>query len=162
MKHKILLTAAAALAMATASLAADGGRACALVTPSEIEALVGTRLELKGVTVGTSDFCSARTPQVGVMVRLAPRSAGAADKESAAITIARKMGSQVDIKKFGPMTCSSIVPPPEKAVYGFTTTCSFVRGTTVAAIEVTMQKREARVSIEKLHELAEKMAKRFN
>ena len=161
MKHKILLTVTLALAITAASLAADGGRACALVTPAEIEALVGTRLELKGVTVGTSDFCSARTPQLGVMVRLAQRAAGAVDKESAAVTIARKMGSQVDIKKFGPMTCSAIVPTPDKEVYGFTTTCSFVRGTTVAVLEVTTQKRESRVSIDKLHELAEKMAKRF-
>jgi len=161
MKRNLFLAAAAALLLATASLAADGALACALVTPGEIEALTGAKVEMKGVTVGTSNFCSARTPSLGVMVRMAQRPAGAGDKESAGITIARKMGAQIDIKKYGPITCSTIVPPKEKEVYGYNTTCSVAKGTTVAAIEVTTKTRETMVPMMKMRALAEKVAKRF-
>jgi hypothetical protein len=161
MKHKVFLAAAAALCVAAASFAADGALACALVTPGEIEALTGTKLEMKGVTVGASNFCSARTPALGVMIRMAQRVAGAADKESAGIAIARKMGARIDVKKYGPITCSTIIPPKEKEMYGYNTTCSIAKGTAVAAIEVTTQKREAMVPMEKMHALAEKVAKRF-
>ena len=162
MKPKILfLAAAAALLLAAASFAAGGALPCALVTPGEIEALTGVKVEMKGVTVGTSNFCSARTPALGVMVRMAQRPAGAGDKEAAGVTIARKMGAQIDVKKYGPITCSTIVPPKEKEVYGFNTTCSIAKGTTVAAIEVTTKARETMVPMAKLHALAEKVAKRF-
>src|ERR1044071_628500 len=162
MKPKILfLAAAAALLLAAASFAADGALACALVTPGEIEALTGVKVEMKGVTVGTSNFCSARTPTLGVMVRMAQRPAGAADKESAAITIARKMGAHIDIKKYGAITCSTIVPPKEKEVYGFNTTCAIGKGPTLASIEGTTPKRESMVPMEKMRALAEKVGKRF-
>jgi len=161
MKHKIFVAIAAALCVAAASFAADGALACALVTPGEIEALTGVKVEMKGVTVGASNFCSARTPALGVMVRMAQRAAGAADKEPAGVAIARKMGATIDVKKYGPITCSTIVPPKDKEMYGFNTTCSIVKGTTVAAIEITTQKREAMVPMPKLRALAEKVAKRF-
>jgi hypothetical protein len=69
--------------------------------------------------------------------------------------------AKVDVKTFGPITCSTIIPAKDKEMYGFNTTCSVLKGTTVAAIEITSKSRAAMVPIEKLRPVAEKMATRF-
>jgi hypothetical protein len=71
------------------------------------------------------------------------------------------MGGQVDVKTFGSITCSTLIPPKNLEQYGFNTTCSVVKGEQVAAVEVTTQSRQDMVPIEKLRPLAEKMAGRF-
>lgn len=71
------------------------------------------------------------------------------------------MGAQVDVKTFGPITCSTMVPPASLAEHGFNTTCTVSKANAVAGIEVTAKTQKDRVSIDKLRPLAEKMASRF-
>ncbi len=156
MKRAIFLV----LAISVPGMAADNSKVCALVTPAELESLVGGKVELKGGTIGKAAFCSGRTPAVSVMLRMAPRPPGPGN-EAAGVAVAKKMGAQVDVKTFGPITCSTIIPPKDKEVYGFNTTCAVLKEGTVAAIEITTKSRAAMVPIDKLRPIAEKMAKRF-
>jgi hypothetical protein len=160
MKIEWLLGAAIVLAVRVPGMASDTSKACALVTPAELESVVGDKVALKGSTLGKVELCSGHTPRVSVMLRMAPRPPGAGN-EAAGVAAAKKMGAQLEMKTFGPITCSTIVPPKEKEMYGFNTTCAVVKGGTVAAIEITTRERRNMVPIEKLKPIAEKMAKRF-
>jgi hypothetical protein len=81
--------------------------------------------------------------------------------EKKGIELAKQMGIQVDVKTFGPITCSTMVPPANLAQHGFNTTCTVSKPTAVAGGEVTAKSQQDMVSIERLHPLAEKMASRF-
>ena len=85
--------------------------------------------------------------------------AGGIEKQG--VEIAKQKGVQVDVKTFGPITCSTMVPPANLAQYGFNTTCTVNQSTAVAGVEVTAKSLQEMVSIERLHPLAEKMASRF-
>ncbi len=72
------------------------------------------------------------------------------------------MGAQVEMKNFGPITCSALVPPANLAAQiPFNTTCTVTKGELVAGIEVTAKSQKDMVSIDKLRPLAEKIAQRF-
>ena len=124
------------------------------------ESLVGKKVPMNGSAMGTAHICSGRTPAVSVMLRMAQRKPGAGN-EAAGAAAGEAMGFQVDVKTFGPITCSTMIPPKDKEMYGFNTTCSVLKGTTVAAIEIKSKSRAAMVPIEKLRPVAEKMATRF-
>lgn len=150
--------------------AADTNRACALVTAEELEGALGAKVSgLKpGGMVGqagmSSDvqICMGSSPAVTVMLRIAKGGGGGSGNAAAkGLEIAKKMGAQVDVKSFGPITCSAIIPPKNMEQYGFNTTCSVVKGGQVAAIEVTAKTKNDVVPIDKLRPLAEKMAGRF-
>jgi len=68
------------------------------------------------------------------MLRLAKTSGQGGGKESAGIAAAKSMGARVDVKTFGPITCSTMIPPASLAVHGFNTTCSVVKNRSLAAI----------------------------
>ena len=55
-----------------------------------------------------------------------------------------------------------MIPPKNLEQYGFNTTCSVVKGSEVAAIELTAKARKDLVPIEKLRPLAETMASRMH
>jgi hypothetical protein len=59
--------------------------------------------------------------------------------------------AQVDVKTFGPMTCSTVTPPKNLEV----------KGGEMAAIEITARTKNDVVPIDKLRPVAEKMAGRF-
>jgi len=150
-------------------LAADN-RACKLLTPGELEPVVGGKLSaFQGMDAGSgkgpvhAEICSAAAPNASVMLRLAKRASGggSATAASQGLEIARKMGATVDLKTFGPITCSTIIPPKSMEQYGFNTTCSVVKTGEVAAVEVQAKSQKDMVSIEKLRPLAEKMSARF-
>lgn len=71
------------------------------------------------------------------------------------------MGAQVDVKVFGPISCSTVVPPASLAQYGFNTTCTVSKSSAVAGVEVVTKTQEDMLSIEQLRPLAEKMVNRF-
>lgn len=73
----------------------------------------------------------------------------------------KKMGGQVEVKTFGAMTCSTLVPPASMPSMGFNTTCSLLKNGWVAAVEFTGKTRAQLMAIEKLRPLAEAMASRF-
>jgi len=137
--------------------AAAANKACGLLTPSEVETVLGAKVTLSGGNAGDVELCTAKTPTASLMLRLFKRTgdpSGATEK--AGIEAIRKMGAQVDVKTFGPITCSAVVPPPTLAEHGFNTTCSVLRAPMFAA-----KSQKDAVPIEKLHALAEKMAGRF-
>src|SRR5439155_21354365 len=81
--------------------------------------------------------------------------------EQGGVEVVTKMGIQVDVKTFGLITCSTMVPTANLAQHGFNTTCTVSKPTAVAGVEVTAKSQHDMVSIERLHPLAEKMASRF-
>lgn len=149
---------------ASLTAGAQGNKACALASPAEVESVLGakvTGLNAPGA-VGSAQFCMGSSPKGSVTLRLGKRSnrpPGEAERKG--LGIVKKMGAQVDVKFFGPITCSTIIPPKDKEVYGFNTTCTVSKADSVAGIEITAKTRADMVPIEKLHPLAEKMSGRF-
>lgn len=140
--------------------AAEGNRACSLATAAELEAAIGAKVS--GLAGGPgSPFCSGSTPTATVMLRVAKKSGRAPGAAAAGLAMVKQMGAQVDVKTFGPITCSTVVPPKDKEAYGFNTTCSVDKGTEIAAVEVTAKAQRDMVPIEKLRVVAEKMAGRL-
>ena len=92
---------------------------------------------------------------------LAPGRDRSGGTEKGGIEVVKKMGIQVDVKTFGPITCSTMVPHANLAQHGFNTTCTVSKPTAIAGVEVTAKSQQDMVSIERLHPLAEKMASRF-
>jgi len=140
-------------------------KACALATPDELKSLLGAAVSgLKNDSgLGDVAICQGQTPSVTVMLRLAKRSGGATPSDAAAkgIEKAKQAGFQVEVKTFGPITCSTLIPPAKLAQYGYNTTCSVSKNGQVAAIEIGAKQQKDMVSIDKLHPLAEKIAQRF-
>ena len=148
--------------------AADGNKACGLLTSSELQTVLGTTVSLSaggGMATGGVELCSGQTSTARVMLRLStgldPGRDHSGGTEEGGIEGIKKMGIQVDVKKFGPITCSTMVPPADLAPHGFNTTCTVSKPTAIAGVEVTAKSQQDMVSIERLHPLAEKMASRF-
>lgn len=169
------LAAALAIGAQTLARAGGGSKACGLLTAAELEGVLGGKVPgLKGenITAQTgpgpagkveAQLCSAETPTAKVLLRWAkaPPTKGQSNVEAEGIKIAKQMGAQVDVKTFGAITCSTMIPPKNLEQYGFNTTCSVVKGNEVAAVEVTANSQKDMVSIDKLRPLAEKMGSRF-
>jgi hypothetical protein len=155
------LTVAASIAACPAH-GADGDKACALVMPAELEAALGEKAAMKpqGGTA-TASICSGTTPKASVMLRVAVKREGSADAAKAGAEMMRKKGIAVDVQTFGPITCSTMIPPENLAMYGYNTTCSVTKGTSVAAVEVTVKSKADMVPVDRLKPLAEKMAGRL-
>ena len=117
------------------------------------------------MAAGRVELCIGQTSTATVMLRLRtgldPERDRSGGTEKKGIEVVKKMGIQVDMKTFGPITCSTMVPPANLAQQGFNTTCTVSKPTAVAGVEVTAKRRQDMVSIERLHPLAEKMAGRF-
>jgi hypothetical protein len=142
---------------------AQGNKACGLLTAGELQSVVGGSVAgLNGGSMpGDVQICSGSAPKARVMLRIARKKGDTAGAAAKGVEIFRKMGAQVDVKTFGPITCSSVIPPKDKEVYGFNTTCTVTKGDTVAGVEITAKNQADMVPIDKLHPLAEKMAGRF-
>lgn len=159
--RSVALLATAAIAGLTAFPCVMGaaGDPCALLTPGELQQVVGQ--SVTGFKSSGPGICSAVSASYTVMLRLAERKGGAGAEEKG-IAVVKQMGGQVDVKTFGPMTCSTVVPPASMVqAMGFNTTCSILKGGWVAAVEITAKAQKDVVSIEKLRPVAEKMAPRF-
>jgi hypothetical protein len=71
------------------------------------------------------------------------------------------MGATVQVKTFGPIVCSTMIPPANMRQYGYNTTCSVTKGDVVAGVEIGARNRKDMVPIDKLRPLAEKLATRL-
>jgi hypothetical protein len=148
--------------MVPALLAAADNKACKLLTPAELEPVVGSKLStFQGQSIGTTDMCSATSTSAKVLLRLAQKRAGSADAAAKGLEIAKKMRATVDVKTFGPIVCSTFIPPKGKEMAGYNTTCTVSKGDNVAGVEVTVKAQKDMVSIDKLHPLADRMAGRI-
>jgi len=148
--------------------AAEANRACGLLTSSELEGVLGGNVTMNGgapMPGGKTEICTGLAPTTSVMLRLMtgldPGRDRSGSKEKAGIELFKKMGAKVDVKTFGPITCSTIEPPAEQTHKGINTTCTVTKDTAVAGIEVTAKGQKDMVSIDRLRPLAEKMAGRF-
>jgi len=156
------------IGLAVSTRAAEPNQACALLTTAELEAALGATVsplaaqEIPGKA--TVQMCTTKSANARVLLRIAKMKGGAGSSNAAAegIEVARQMGAQVDVKTFGPITCSTMIPPKNMEQMGFNTTCSVVKGTTVAAVEITTKARKDLVPIEKVHPLAGKIAARVH
>lgn len=99
--------------------AADGNKACGLLTPSELESVLGTKVSLSGgggMAVQRTELCTGKTSTSTVMLRLVtgldPGRDRSGGTEKKGIEMVKQMGVQVEVKTFGPITCSTMVPPP--------------------------------------------------
>jgi hypothetical protein len=155
------------LAVVAPALAAADNKACNLLTAAELEPVAGKLSAFSPMSLGTAEMCTASSANAKVMLRWAKKresaSPGGSPSDAAAkgLEIAKKMGATVDVKTFGPIVCSTLIPPKGKEMAGFNTTCTVSKGDTVAGVEVTAKAQKDMVSIDKLHPLAEKMAGRF-
>jgi hypothetical protein len=145
---------------------AQANKACALATPAEIESVLGAKvagLNSQDTGGASAQICMGSSPKGQVMLRLAKRKNDGppGEKERKGIEIYKKMGAQVDVQTFGPVVCSTIIPPKNLEPHGFNTTCTVSKSDAVAGIEITAKTRADMVPIEKLHPLAEKMSGRF-
>ena len=132
---KLHPTSLAAVVLAGVGGAWAQNKACPLATPAGLKASLGMKVAgLKESNMGPHPFVSARLPRTRVMLRLAKTSGQGGGKESAGIAAAKSMGARVEVKTFGPITCSTMIPPASLAVHGFNTTCSVVKNGSLAAI----------------------------
>ena len=163
MKNRLLPVALAVLAAASAlrGFAADAKKACSLVTPPELEAVLGEVPTLKPQGGEEVAICSGRTSKAGVLLRLAKARGSSAEAANAGVEMARKAGMQVEVKTFGPVTCSSMTPPDNLKNYRYNTTCTVTKDKFVAGIEITAKSKADMVPIDRLRPVAEKMAGRF-
>jgi len=153
----------AVIVLLAASVSGAGTEdACSLLSPAEVTAAFGAKVPLKGGSMGTVKVCSGNTATATILIRLAKsKGKASADAAAAGIQMMKDLGAQVEVKTFGPITCSTITPPKNMEQYGFNTTCSVVKGGFVGAIEVTAKAKKDQVPIEKLRPLAEKMSARM-
>ena len=158
-----LLLATSVAAMAVPGKAADN-KACQLLTAAELEPVTG-KLTSFNSTLDTPDaqMCTARGQKGTVMLRWARKKPGKKPgiSEARVAEAAKEMGAKVEVKTFGPITCSTFIPPKGMTLVGPNTTCSVTRENQVAAVEITVNKQKDMVSIEKLRPLAKKLATRF-
>jgi hypothetical protein len=148
--------------------AADDNKACELVTVSEIESVLGANVTLKGSDAmpgGKTQICMGQASSARVMLRLVrgldPHRDRSGSKEKAGMEMMKQMGAQVELKSFGPIVCSTLEPPTDKQQIGYNTTCTVNKDTAMAGIEITANKKNDMLSIERVHVLADKMAGRF-
>jgi hypothetical protein len=157
---KVVLSICTATSGMCTSLEAADNKACSLLTSAEIEAATGLKIsgwKAQQQTVRSdAALCNGDAGTATVLLRVASKT-GAAGLESKGMAIAKQMGAQVEVKTFGPVTCSSVIPPKSLEQYGFNTTCAIEKGSQVAAIEVTSKTQNAMVPIDKLRPLVEKM-----
>ena len=154
-----MLLLIAVLGMPSGALATDN-RACKLLTAAELEPVVGGKMRaFQGSSYRTGDMCAASSTVANVMLRLGKKEQ--ADAATKSMKMLRRMGARINVKTFGPITCSTITPPKDMQQYGFKTTCSVSKAAEIAAVEVRAKNQKDMVSINALHTLADKMAGRF-
>ena len=160
MKARVLAASLASIFCAGSFGALAQGKACALATPAELEAVLGSKATLDPAMIGTVEACTGKVGATSVMIRLLKRTGEPSGKtEHAGVEAVKKMGATVETKTFGPIFCMAITPSPQMAAYGFTTTCTVSKHPMYAVIEVKTEKQGT--PIDKLRPIAEKMSSRF-
>ena len=159
-----LLASAATLSSAPELVAQTSpGKACGLVTESEIQSVLGAKVTLKNGAIGDVQTCNGEAPTATMTIRLFRRTGDPSGaKEKAGIEAIKKMGAQVDVKSSGGTTCMTTVPPANMAQYGLSTSCTVTnKAPMFAIIEIQAKTQKDMASMEKLRSVAEKMATRF-
>jgi len=162
------LTAVFALLM-LASAAIAGAQAknpCTFLSKAEIESVLGVKVSgLDGSNnLGGTQTCSGVVAKrMSVMLMYVTSNQKVADPmgylEAESRKSAQSIGAQMDVKKFGPILCTTLIPPKQGP---YSTQCMVLKPpSSMASIAVMVITQQEMVSIDKLHILAEKMLRRF-
>jgi hypothetical protein len=160
MTAQIRAASLASILCACSFAALAQNKACALATPAELEAALGSKATMAPGTMGAVEICNGTAGAANVLIRLLKR-AGDPPKttEHPGVEAVKRMGATVETKTYGPIFCMVVTPSAQMASYGFTTTCTVSKHPMYAVIEVKTQKQAT--PIDKLHPIAEKMSSRF-
>src|SRR5713226_8697860 len=93
-----ILVATLLAALTMAAPAAGANKACDLLTASELETVLGTKVALQGSAAPGVDMCMGQAPTARVLLRLATGAGGDGSTEKSGIDIAKKMAAQVELK----------------------------------------------------------------
>ena len=159
----------ALLMLAASSLAtAQSRNPCTLLSKAEIESVVGGPISgLDGSNnMGGTQACSGvakNRMSVMIMYVTSNQNQKVADPmgylEAESRKSAQSIGAQMDVKKFGPILCTTLIPPKQGP---YSTQCMVLKPpSSMASIAVLVATQQEMVSIDKLHILAEKMLGRF-
>ena len=157
----------ALLTLAASSLAtAQSRNPCTLLSKAEIESVVGgpiSGLDGSNNLGGTQTCSGVVAKRMSVMLMYVTSNQKVADPmgylEAESRKAANSIGAQMDVKKFGPILCTTLIPPKQGP---YSTQCMVIKPpSSMASIAVMVAKQQEMVSIDKLHILAEKMLRRF-
>jgi len=95
------------------------------------------------------------------MLRLAKTSGQGGGKESAGIAAAKSMGARVDVKTFGPITCSTMIPPASLPCTDLTRPVPWSRTGVWPQFEVTAKTQKDMTAIDKLRPVGGKDGRTF-
>ena len=143
---------------------------CKLLTPAEIESVLGIKVpkfthgSVQGSNTVTCNGDAVKGMSVGTMYALPkPGDPKIADPmawiESYSRDSAKAIGAKLNVQRFGSsVICSQLITPKGGL---FNTQCYAVKPPNMAAVTVLVPTQQAMVSMEKLRPLAEKMLGRF-
>ena len=134
MKGRILLAALAAVLQAVSLGALAQGRACTLVTPSEVEAALGFRPAFTPKTMpGGVELCNSTAGPAWVLIRLFTRTPDKpAMSEQDEMDMIKRSGARVEVRKHGAIRCMAIVPGGPSAGQKLSTHCTVTKPPMVA------------------------------
>ena len=157
----------ALLMLASCSIAgAQAKNPCTFLTPAEIESVLGIKvsgLTTPGEAGGTQTCSGVAGKRMSVMLMYVTSNQKVADPmgylEAESRKAANSIGAQMDVKRFGPILCTTLIPPKQGP---YSTQCMVLKPpSSMASIAVMVITQQEMVSIDKLHILAEKMLRRF-
>src|SRR5215831_19856955 len=143
---------------------------CKLLTPAEIESVLGvkvpgfTRGSVQGSNTVTCNGEAVKHISVGMMFAAPkPGDPKIADPlgwiETYSRDSAKAIGAQLNMQRFGSsIICTQLITPKQGL---FNTQCYAVKPPNTAAVTVLVPTQQAMVSMDKLRPLAEKMLGRF-
>jgi hypothetical protein len=137
--------------------------ACKLLQANELEsALGGKASKFSGGSVGNADMCNGDVGSLKVLIRIGKRQSDSGGvKERKGIESLRAKGWKIEVKTEGDLTCSTAIPPPSLAQFGFNTTCSILRPGKVVAVEVGAHSQKEMASTEVVRKLLQKAVTRL-
>jgi hypothetical protein len=145
------------------------GDPCKLLTPAEIEGVLGFKVSgfTRGSAPGGTMTCNGEAGKrmsVGLVLSIQkpgdpkiPDLMGWLENQSR--EGAKRIGAQLDVKRFGSSILCTAMTTPKHGPYN--TQCMAVKPTSTAMITVLVPTQQEMVSMDKLRPLAEKMAARF-
>lgn len=163
-----LVTAVALLLLASLPAAGLQVDPCKLLTPAEIESVLGVKVSgfTPGSAPGGTLTCNGEAGKMSVGLIVSTQKPGdpkIADLmgwlESQSRARAKKIGAQLDVKRFEPSILCTTMITPKQGLYN--TQCYVVKQPSMAAITVLVPAQQDMVSMDKLRPLAEKMTGRF-
>src|SRR5258708_3211524 len=143
--------------------------ACGVLTPGEIESVLGVKVSGfgGGSQIGGTQTCGGTAAKrMSIMLMVVTQKPGdpkVADPlgflETQSRQSAKSIGAQMDAKRFGSsILCTTLIPPKQGP---YSTQCMVVKAPSMASIGIMVATQQDMVSMDKLHALAEKMAGRF-